>query len=135
MKKLKGYSNAVIHLFPEFQFDNNFFQGITITSSKRLLTLCIVQFGDVKSRRKFFEDYARDNDFDALVPNNWYIQPREKMKLVKVFIKSSPLSSLSLTFNYRMLMQLLNTIKAVYLEHWWRYFQKLDLLNLNSQVC
>lgn len=27
---------------------------------------------DVSNRKKFFDDFARDNNFDALKPHNWY---------------------------------------------------------------
>lgn len=30
-------------------------------------------------RRKFFENYAQLNKFDPLVPDNWYLQPKERI--------------------------------------------------------
>lgn len=33
----------------------------------------------IENRRKFFEKYAADNEFDPLVPHNWYAQSIEKM--------------------------------------------------------
>ena len=29
-----------------------------------------------KNRRIFFENYAKQNGFDPLIPDNWYTQPR-----------------------------------------------------------
>jgi len=38
---------------------------------------------DVENRRKFFERYAKQNKFDYSVPENWYLQSREKIMAVK----------------------------------------------------
>ena len=61
---------------------------------------------EISSRRQLFEEYARANGFDALLPDNWYLQSREDIMLVKVyhffllflfiaFLRFSFLSSLS----------------------------------------
>lgn len=42
---------------------------------------------DKNNRRKFFEDYARDNDFDPLVASNWYSQTRNHIMAYKVRAK------------------------------------------------
>jgi hypothetical protein len=38
----------------------------------------------MSSRRKFFENFAAANRFDPLIPRNWYIQSRAKIKEYKV---------------------------------------------------
>jgi hypothetical protein len=38
----------------------------------------------VTKRRKFFEDYAEANNFDPLIPENWYSQPTDKVRATKV---------------------------------------------------
>eukprot|EP00026_Physarum_polycephalum_P003234 Phypoly_transcript_03244.p1 GENE.Phypoly_transcript_03244~~Phypoly_transcript_03244.p1 ORF type:complete len:742 (+),score=88.29 Phypoly_transcript_03244:221-2446(+) len=38
---------------------------------------------DVNNRRQFFERYAKENDFDPLVPENWYYQSRDKILAIK----------------------------------------------------
>eukprot|EP00026_Physarum_polycephalum_P001151 Phypoly_transcript_01152.p1 GENE.Phypoly_transcript_01152~~Phypoly_transcript_01152.p1 ORF type:complete len:1060 (-),score=94.29 Phypoly_transcript_01152:294-3473(-) len=43
-----------------------------------------VAWHDIKAnRRNFFINYAKQNAFDHLVPENWYIQPRHKILTVK----------------------------------------------------
>jgi hypothetical protein len=37
-------------------------------------------------RKKFFEDYAAANEFDPLVPENWYSQSRQNILASKVYI-------------------------------------------------
>jgi hypothetical protein len=37
-----------------------------------------------ENRKKFFEDYAKQNGFDPYNPVNWYTQPRENIMSVKV---------------------------------------------------
>jgi len=38
------------------------------------------RWGDVRSRRKFFKEYAKKNGFDPLVPENWYLQSSSKIE-------------------------------------------------------
>lgn len=38
------------------------------------------------NRRKFFEDYASENQFDPLVPENWYYQSIDNIISKKVFL-------------------------------------------------
>eukprot|EP00026_Physarum_polycephalum_P001621 Phypoly_transcript_01623.p1 GENE.Phypoly_transcript_01623~~Phypoly_transcript_01623.p1 ORF type:complete len:1048 (-),score=160.89 Phypoly_transcript_01623:116-2998(-) len=69
MQKFKGYSAALRALFPDTQFDDSNFQQ--------------VPWQKVETRRQFFENYAKDNDFDPLVPENWYSQPRDIIMTIK----------------------------------------------------
>ena len=39
---------------------------------------------EASNRRMFFEKYALENGFDPLVPHNWYLQSREKIRSLKV---------------------------------------------------
>ena len=41
-------------------------------------------WNEVENRRKFFEKYAKANDFDFKIPENWYFQPTEKIMATKV---------------------------------------------------
>jgi hypothetical protein len=38
----------------------------------------------VENRKRFFETYARENDFDPYVGENWYSQDLEKIISAKV---------------------------------------------------
>jgi hypothetical protein len=40
---------------------------------------------DISSRRELFVKYAKENGFDPLNPENWYLQPRKKILEIKVF--------------------------------------------------
>jgi len=62
-------AKTLIDLFPGIGLDKSRF------SSKR--------WGDSVNRRKFFENYARENGFDPLEPENWYAQPTSKILAVK----------------------------------------------------
>jgi len=53
---------AVLDLFPEIRKDNN---------------------SDKKTRRNFFEDYAKKAGFDPLTPENWFQQSIPKLMSVK----------------------------------------------------
>lgn len=37
-----------------------------------------------KNRRKFFEEYAKENGFDPYQPDNWYSQAKHKIEEKKV---------------------------------------------------
>jgi hypothetical protein len=39
---------------------------------------------DTSRRRKLFENYAKANDFDPLIPENWYLQPLKRIMAVEV---------------------------------------------------
>lgn len=41
---------------------------------------------DRNNRRNFFEEYARENFFDPLIPENWYLQPTSKIMAKEVII-------------------------------------------------
>lgn len=38
-----------------------------------------------ENRRSLFEKYAEENEFDPLIPENWYSQPRNKILAYKVY--------------------------------------------------
>jgi hypothetical protein len=38
----------------------------------------------IENKRKFFENYAKANDFDPHDPENWYKQPHRKISAFKV---------------------------------------------------
>jgi hypothetical protein len=40
----------------------------------------------MNNRRKFFEDYAKENGFDSLVAADWYSQAKELIWDAKVFL-------------------------------------------------
>lgn len=39
-----------------------------------------------ENRRKFFEDYAKEQGFDPLLPQHWYSHPISNLLAVKVLI-------------------------------------------------
>lgn len=41
-------------------------------------------WGSKENRRRFFEKYALDNQFDFRIPSNWYSQNPEKITATKV---------------------------------------------------
>eukprot|EP00026_Physarum_polycephalum_P001627 Phypoly_transcript_01629.p1 GENE.Phypoly_transcript_01629~~Phypoly_transcript_01629.p1 ORF type:complete len:1030 (-),score=139.53 Phypoly_transcript_01629:75-3164(-) len=70
LKKFRGYFKALRQLFPEINFNSS------INSQASA-------WHEIANRRKFFENYARENKFDPLNPNNWYAQPKQKFMAVQ----------------------------------------------------
>eukprot|EP00026_Physarum_polycephalum_P003600 Phypoly_transcript_03613.p1 GENE.Phypoly_transcript_03613~~Phypoly_transcript_03613.p1 ORF type:complete len:792 (+),score=79.66 Phypoly_transcript_03613:110-2377(+) len=64
LQKFKGHYVALCELFPEVSLDSSILQLIK---------------SETRYRRKVFEDYAQENGFDPLVPDNWYAQPPKKL--------------------------------------------------------
>lgn len=62
-------------------FVSSFFFPFSFLSFLTLLDV----WKEKENRRKFFEHYARDTGFDPLVASNWYNQPREQIKALRVF--------------------------------------------------
>ena len=46
---------------------------------RRLISFLSATLRDSGSKRKVFENFANENNFDPLVPKNWYLQSKEKM--------------------------------------------------------
>eukprot|EP00026_Physarum_polycephalum_P001731 Phypoly_transcript_01733.p1 GENE.Phypoly_transcript_01733~~Phypoly_transcript_01733.p1 ORF type:complete len:1003 (+),score=155.23 Phypoly_transcript_01733:421-3009(+) len=63
-------AKALIDLFPNVNFEKSKFPMQTA-------------WHDRDNRRKFFENYAKSHGFDPLVPDNWYLQPIERIIGVK----------------------------------------------------
>lgn len=43
-------------------------------------------WGEEKNRKEFFDKIAQREDFDALVPENWYWMPKSKIFDTQVII-------------------------------------------------
>eukprot|EP00026_Physarum_polycephalum_P001933 Phypoly_transcript_01936.p1 GENE.Phypoly_transcript_01936~~Phypoly_transcript_01936.p1 ORF type:complete len:910 (+),score=132.37 Phypoly_transcript_01936:109-2838(+) len=71
--------NALIQLFPE----------VPLSSVKLHSLLPSAHWQDPANQRHFFESFARDNQFDPLVPENWYTVRRDDLMKYKnsLFIK------------------------------------------------
>lgn len=67
---------------------------------------------DRKNRRNFFENYAKENGFDPLVPDNWYKHPYINISQIKV------LSNIFLLFYVFYLKLLLSGSKASFNLSW-----------------
>eukprot|EP00026_Physarum_polycephalum_P001037 Phypoly_transcript_01038.p1 GENE.Phypoly_transcript_01038~~Phypoly_transcript_01038.p1 ORF type:complete len:1240 (+),score=185.34 Phypoly_transcript_01038:28-3720(+) len=61
-------SKALVDLFPSLDFDRSQLWS---------------PWQEASNRRFFFENYALQNGFDPLVPKNWYLQSREKIRAAK----------------------------------------------------
>eukprot|EP00026_Physarum_polycephalum_P002627 Phypoly_transcript_02635.p1 GENE.Phypoly_transcript_02635~~Phypoly_transcript_02635.p1 ORF type:complete len:741 (+),score=93.71 Phypoly_transcript_02635:157-2379(+) len=66
----KSLTQALLDLFPNINLDKTKLWGNKLWNNKLM-------------RRKFFENYARTKGFDALIPENWYKQPRSQLVAVK----------------------------------------------------
>jgi hypothetical protein len=84
---------ALVDLFPEIGLQKSQFQR---TSHLFIYPCCqpslslLISYKDVKhdigSLRKFFEQYAKDNGFDPLVPEHWYQQATSRLLFIKVCV-------------------------------------------------
>ena len=129
-KVLSFHGNSIqraLHdLFPEIEFDKLRFSShqskfhlsfplfslslslplhLSSSFSPLVYFIHVDLWSDTKNRRKFFENYAKDNKFDPLKADNWYLQSTFRIMSIKVppslssslHVPPSPLSlSLSL---------------------------------------
>eukprot|EP00026_Physarum_polycephalum_P001228 Phypoly_transcript_01229.p1 GENE.Phypoly_transcript_01229~~Phypoly_transcript_01229.p1 ORF type:complete len:1158 (+),score=134.52 Phypoly_transcript_01229:34-3507(+) len=69
LQKFKTHHNVLRELFPELNLDDR---------------ILLSSWSELKQRQKFFENYALlNNQFDPLIPNNWYKQPANKIMSTK----------------------------------------------------
>jgi hypothetical protein len=47
---------------------------------------------DIGNRRQFFENFAKENGFDPLIPENWYLPPYETFEHQKAGTSTVPSS-------------------------------------------
>jgi hypothetical protein len=82
-------AQALLDLYPYIGLDKSRMGSLSCVQlilffhylTKQLL---LASWSDINVRRKFFEDYASDNGFDPLVPDQWYTQPLNKILSAKV---------------------------------------------------
>lgn len=77
-------------LFPDINFDPSLFQHSMLIIKLLIINtfnefFIIAAYYKVENRRKFFEEYAKKNNFDPLVTENWYSQPYDKIMSTKVY--------------------------------------------------
>jgi hypothetical protein len=78
-------TQALLDLFPNIGLDPSEFLLQCMYLFIPLAVLTIINQPDSwKNRRRFFENYAKENGFDPLNPENWYLQAREKIISTKV---------------------------------------------------
>lgn len=72
-----------MHLFPEIGLQENKFKLGILASLYRVFFYSLLgkkeHFRDVRNRRQVLLNYASQNNFDPLVPHNWYGITREKL--------------------------------------------------------
>lgn len=81
----------MLDLFPEIGLHApklHFRQGIylKLTKIQVYTNIPLAQWSDSETRRYFLEKYAKDNDFDPLIAQNWYSEPKDKILRLKVSI-------------------------------------------------
>lgn len=81
-----------MELFPDIGLDQskfNFQQSIKLIIIgcliSKYLQCCLEYWHRLVNRRKFFENYAKEQGFDPLVPENWYSQPIQNLMELKVY--------------------------------------------------
>lgn len=83
-------AQALIDLFPNIGLDKSKLLAkcmIIIVFIISLIMLCLLDAGvwrDPKNRRAFFINYAEEHKFDPLIPKNWYLHPRDKIRNAQV---------------------------------------------------
>lgn len=82
-------SNALQELFPNLSFSPLSFSVIGMIKHKYFINLifCInCALERTKRHRLFFEQYARDRNFDPLSSNGWYSQSLKTIAAYQVFL-------------------------------------------------
>ena len=78
---------ALLDLFPNIGLDRTRFTAECMTSTILLAVFsCYLLFSKATwvDRRRIFENYADVHGFDPLNPENWYLQPKERILSFKV---------------------------------------------------
>lgn len=79
---------AVMFLFPEISFVEEQFAVApsNISSFNNICSLSSLGYHwfSIQNRRDFFEDFAKDHNFDALVADNWYSHNADSLRSFKV---------------------------------------------------
>jgi hypothetical protein len=91
ISKFNGYAHAIQSLFPELSFCKNSFKRVF--------------WGKIENRRKFFEQYAKQNGFDPLIPTNWYVQFKHNILATKVILEFTYARALHYFTRYLTLFQ------------------------------
>jgi hypothetical protein len=105
-------AHALIELFPNLNLDiprlhsGRTFLSISLSLSPLLLSSPLLSpqsyYAEIwptrENMRKFFEEYAKENSFDPLNPNNWYSISRSKIFASKVDFCILSLSLLFFSF-------------------------------------
>ena len=81
----QGLRSALCDLFPDIGLIKYKFWPCKIFFFFSRLFTYTTAWSDPQSRRRFFEDYAKENKFDPLIPSNWYSNDRKKILSTKVF--------------------------------------------------
>lgn len=76
MQRVIKYHNhsipkALVELFPEINLEKSKFFASSSSSTS--------MWRDPQKRRKFFENFAKENSFDPIVPENWYKQSKKSI--------------------------------------------------------
>ena len=70
------------------------------TQVNKVITHSVASWNEAENRRALFDKYAKENNFDPLIPENWYHQPIKRIMATKV--RSTFIYSLLQTFvNHR----------------------------------
>lgn len=79
-------SKALSDLFPDVNipFGNRMSLFVSFYICIFIDLLFLEDWSEVASRRSFFERYAKENDFDPLLPENWYSRPVDHIMCQRV---------------------------------------------------
>lgn len=86
--------DALVDLFPEVKFDKSKLNSksmilLIIFDLLFLLIVFVIMLDlwhSAEKRRNFFEKYAKDENFDPLVAENWHSRSLQSLMLTKVLI-------------------------------------------------
>lgn len=99
----------------------------------KLLLIILVMWREEENRKKFFEWYAKKNEFDPLVPDNWYRVSIESIMSFKVSFLFLFLFFFKL-FSFVLIREpggLCITTKWVCIKLWWTSSLILELIKPN----
>jgi hypothetical protein len=105
VKYYGSFKQALVHLYPELKLDSDKFESNTLYSinnmhekkwkqqccreDSKLIRLFTERYwANLQNRRKFFDEFARENNFDPLIPDNWYGISKRQIKNKQVLLFS-----------------------------------------------
>jgi hypothetical protein len=92
-------------------------------------------WSDTKSRREFFDNFAKDKSFDPLVASNWYSWGYDDFMKYRVMLQLVFVLLILSSFLCREVVDFYHIMAFLMWKHLWVFILKLSLIDNASKVC